>query len=280
MSGPLLPPPRALRPLLSARRRSRPRSRCSLTANTGRTVWQRALPAHDAGGDGGAWLGRLRHRAGDRRRLCRSSELRHGDHRPAAGGAGLPRRHPVAARLAVGRAVQGAGPAAALLRRDRRQHGFHGEPLHLGPPAAPQRQLHAGRRRREAAGPLPSRLCAALPRGLQGRADRAGRHRGLAAPHRALRLLVGQGAPLDPARRQGRPAALRQRRARRGRGGPSLRARRHAGLDGRHPRPGAHEERRAGRLRSSSTPATSRAPTRAPSRRRARSSSACRPASR
>ena len=33
------------------------------------------------------------------------------------------------------------------------------------------------------------------------------RHRGLAAPHRALRLLVGQGAPLDPARRQGRPAA-------------------------------------------------------------------------
>ena len=33
------------------------------------------------------------------------------------------------------------------------------------------------------------------------RADRDRRHRGQPAPHRALRLLVGQGAPLDPARR-------------------------------------------------------------------------------
>ena len=48
----------------------------------------------------------------------------------------------------------------------------------------------------------------------QRRADRAGRHRGQPAPHRALRLLAGQGAPLDPGRRQGRPAAVRQRRAR------------------------------------------------------------------
>ena len=60
----------------------------------------------------GARLGRLRHRAGDRRRLCRPSELRHGDHRPAARGPGLPGRHHRAARLAVGRAVQGAGQAA------------------------------------------------------------------------------------------------------------------------------------------------------------------------
>ena len=39
------------------------------------------------------------------------------------------------------------------------------------------------------------------------------RHRGQPAPHRALRLLVGEGSPLDPARREGRPARVRQRRA-------------------------------------------------------------------
>ncbi len=52
------------------------------------------------------------------------------------------------------------------------------------------------------------RLCPALPRGVPRRADRARRHRELAAPHRPLRLLVGQGAPLDPGRRQGRHPAL------------------------------------------------------------------------
>ena len=44
-------------------------------------------------------------------------------------------------------------------------------------------------------------------------ADRDRRHRGEPAPHRALRLLVGESAPLDPARREGRPARVRQRRA-------------------------------------------------------------------
>ena len=107
-----------------------------------------------ARGDGRARLGRLRHHPRDRRRLCRPSELRHGDHRPAAGGAGLPRRHHRAAGLAERRAVQGAGRADAVLRRHRRQHGFDGQPLHRRPPAAPQRQLHAGRRRRQAARPL------------------------------------------------------------------------------------------------------------------------------
>ena len=48
----------------------------------------------------GARLGRLRHHPRHRRRLCRPSELRHGDHRPAAGGAGLPGRHHRPARLA------------------------------------------------------------------------------------------------------------------------------------------------------------------------------------
>ena len=69
------------------------------------------------------------------------------------------------------------------------------------------------RRRRRAARPLRHRLRAALPRGVPGRADRDRRHRGEPAPHRALRLLVGEGAPLGAARRQGRPAGLRQRRA-------------------------------------------------------------------
>ena len=48
-----------------------------------------------------------------------------------------------------------------------------------------------------------------------GAAHRARRHRGVAPAHRALRLLVGLGAPLDPARRQGRSARLRHGRARR-----------------------------------------------------------------
>ena len=59
--------------------------------------------------------------------------------------------------------------------------------------------------------------CAALPRSLSRCAAGHRQHRGEPAPHRALRLLVGQRAPLDPARRQGRPAAVRQRRARAGR---------------------------------------------------------------
>jgi hypothetical protein len=64
-----------------------------------------------AGGDGRARLGFLRCDPGHRRRLYRPSELRHGDHRPAAGGAGLPRRHHRAARLARRRRLQGAGQA-------------------------------------------------------------------------------------------------------------------------------------------------------------------------
>ena len=49
------------------------------------------------------------------------------------------------------------------------------------------------------------------------------RHRGVAAPHRPLRLLVRQGAPLDPARQQGRSPGLRQCRARHRRDRPSRR---------------------------------------------------------
>ena len=58
-------------------------------------------------------------------------------------------------------------------------------------------------------------------RGLSRRAGRHRRHRGVAAAHRALRLLVREGAPLGPDRCQGRPAGVRQRRARDRRDRPS-----------------------------------------------------------
>ena len=67
-----------------------------------------------------------------------------------------------------------------------------------------------------------------VPAGLPGRADRARRHRGVAPPHRPLRLLVRHGPALDPARREGRPARLRHGRAPRvgGRAAARRRARR------------------------------------------------------
>ena len=45
------------------------------------------------------------------------------------------------------------GKPQAVLRRHRRQHGFDGQPLHVGPSAAPRRQLHRRRRRRPRPGP-------------------------------------------------------------------------------------------------------------------------------
>ena len=189
----------------------------------GAPVRHRAVPAHVARRDGRAWLGFLRHHRGHGRCLCGPSELRHGDHRPALGGAGLPGRHHRTAGLAERGAVCGAGGAEPVFRRHRRQHGFHGQPLHGGPAAAPQRQLHAGRRGRQAARPRRNRLRAALPRGVSRCADRARRHRGIAAAHRPLRLLVRHGAPVDPGRRQGGRSALRQCRAGGGGGGPPAR---------------------------------------------------------
>ncbi|SBT03332.1 hypothetical protein PROAA_1030013 [Candidatus Propionivibrio aalborgensis] len=49
----------------------------------GQTLWHRALLADDARRDGRARLGFLRHHPGDRRRLRRSSEFRHGAGRPS-----------------------------------------------------------------------------------------------------------------------------------------------------------------------------------------------------
>ena len=118
-----------------------------------------------------------------------------------------------AARLAQRRAVPRARPAAPVLRRVRRQPRLDAQPAHraeeepLGGPVQP------GRPHRLPARPRHRRLRPALPRGVPRRADRARRHRGLAAAHRPLRLLERHGAPLDAARRQGRPARVRHGRA-------------------------------------------------------------------
>ena len=121
----------------------------------------------------------------------------------AARGAGLPRRHHRAARLAQRRRRSRAlGPAEPVLRHHRRQHGLDGQPLHVGPPDPPRRRVHAGRRGRQAARSRGDRLRAALPRGVQ----------------RTCRIVIGgieaslrriahydywsrQGAPLGAARR-------------------------------------------------------------------------------
>ncbi len=50
-----------------------------------------------------------------------------------AGSAGLPRRHHRPAGLDEPPTRSGVGQAQSVLRRDRRQHGFAGQPLHLGP---------------------------------------------------------------------------------------------------------------------------------------------------
>ncbi len=124
------------------------------------------------------------------------------------------------------------GQAAPVLRHLRRQPRLDAQPAHraeeepLGGPVHPRRPHRLPPQSRD------HRLRPALPRGLPRRADRARRHRGLAAADRPLRLLDRHGAPLDPARRQGRPARLRHGRA--------------AGLGGRRP----PEPRRAHRARS------------------------------
>ncbi len=78
-----------------------------------------------------------------------------------------------------------------------RQHGLDGEPLHGGPARAPRRRVHAGRRRRKAARPQRARLLAARARGVSETPIVIGGIEVEPAPYRALRLLAGEGAPLD-----------------------------------------------------------------------------------
>ncbi len=138
----------------------------------GRALRHRAVPADVARRDGRARLGQLRRDRRHGRCVRRSPQLRHGHRRTRARGAGLPRRHHRAARLAQRRAVRRARPPEPVLRHHRGEHGLDGEPLHRGPAHPQRRRVHAGRRRRQAAGPLRHRLRAARARSLQRRADR------------------------------------------------------------------------------------------------------------
>ncbi len=155
----------------------------------------------------------MRHHHRDRRCLCGSPELRHGHHRPAARGPRVQGGHHRPAGLARHRGLRVPGEAPPVLRRDRRQHGFHGEPLHLGSQGAQRRRLHTGWAGRQTPRPLRHRVFAADPRSVQDRAHRDRRHRGQPAANRAFRLLVGACAPLHPGGLEGGPAGVRECRA-------------------------------------------------------------------
>ena len=98
-----------------------------------------------------ARLGFLRRHHRHRRCLRRSPQLRHGHHGAVVRGAGISRRHHRAAGLAERRAVQAVRQAQPVLRHHRRQHGFDGEPLHLGQAHPQRRRVHARRQGRQAA---------------------------------------------------------------------------------------------------------------------------------
>ncbi len=132
---------------------------------------------------------------------------------PPAGGPGVPRRHHRPAGLAVEGRLHEARRAEPVLRRGGRQHGLDDQPLHRGQEGPFRRRLHPRRPGRQAPGPRQPGLQPALQGGLQPCAGDPRRDRGLVAPYRPLRLLAGQGPPLDPDGRHGRHPALRQRRA-------------------------------------------------------------------
>ena len=79
-------------------------------------------------------------------------ELRHGDHRPHAGSAGLPRRHHRAAGLEQQRRFHAVGETEPVLRHHRRQHGLDDQPLYRRSQTAPRRCLHRRQRRRQTSG--------------------------------------------------------------------------------------------------------------------------------
>ena len=170
---------------------------------------------------------------------------------PRAGGGGLPRRHPQPARLAERRAVAAVRPAAAVLRRQRRQHGLDDQPLH--------RQQEGPQRRRLLA---PAAGSACGPTGRRSPTASAAARRSPAcrsSPAASRRRCAGwptttTGATpsaVDPARLQGRPARLRHGRARHRRDRRPARRRRDGQGPARHARRGlccwARARRRAER---------------------------------
>ena len=130
----------------------------------------------------------------------RPSQLRHGAGRSAAGGARLSRRHPGSAGLAQCRAVPRArvpnlfwgvtgGNMDSMVNRytsDRRLRSDDAYSPDGQGGLRPDRAVVVYAKRCREAGPD-------VPVGRR-------RHRGQPAPHRALRLLVGSRAPIDPHR--------------------------------------------------------------------------------
>ena len=190
------------------------------------------------GRDGRARLGRGRRRLRHRRRLRRS---------PGFAMAILGRVLEAAGfRVAIlsqpdwqeRRALAAVRPAAAVLRRQRRQHGLHDQPLHGQQEGPQRRRLQPRRPDRPAARPGHAALLPAGPRGVPRRAGDRRRRRGVAAAAGPLRLLERHRPAVDPARLQGRPRRLRHGRAADRRDRPPARRRR----DG--PRPARHAGRR------------------------------------
>ena len=139
--------------------------------------------------------------------------LRDGDPRPRARGGRLPRRDPAAARLEERRRVARVRPAAALLRRQRREHGLDDQPLH-GEQEGPQRRRLLARAGGSACGPTARRSSTASAAARRSPACRsiAG---GVEASLRRLAhydYWSRHGPPVDPRSTQGRPARLRHGR--------------------------------------------------------------------
>ena len=130
-------------------------------------------------GDEAARLGRGRRRLRHRRRLRRSSRAS----RWRSSGGVLEAAGFRVAILSqpdwrIVRAVAALRPAAAVLRRQRRQHGLDDQPLHGQPEGAQRRRLQPRRADRPAARPRDARLLPAGPRGVPGRARDRRRRRG------------------------------------------------------------------------------------------------------
>ena len=158
--------------------------------------------------------GFLRHHPDYRRCLYRPSEFRHGAGWPPARSAGFPAsassvsrngiRPPIFASSASP-TCSTASPPATWIR-----WSIATPPTARSAPTTPTPQTPS----QQTPGPRSHRLCPALPGGLRRCAGHHWLHRGQPAPHRPLRLLVGQGTPFGVLPGfEGRSADFRQCRA-------------------------------------------------------------------
>ncbi len=106
-----------------------------------------------------------------------------------------------------------AGRSQALLWPQCRRHGLHGEPLHGLQAPAPRRRLHAGGQGRRPAGLRRHGVHPNPQETVSGSSGDYRRHRGLAPPSHALRLLERLPHALGPVYLRGRLPVLRHGRA-------------------------------------------------------------------